>query len=72
MYVAKTVKNTPYNYLIQRADDNILLSWVPAKLTYLFQPLDLSVNPLAKNLMKNRFSKLCDDQVRKQLDEGNV
>ena len=36
---------------------NIYLGKVPANFTYLFQPLDLTVNNICKVFMKNKFGK---------------
>ena len=38
-------------------ENNIILIRVPANMTHIFQPLDLTVNQWAKNFMRDRFSQ---------------
>ena len=49
---------------------NILCVPVPANMTHIFQPLDLTVNGAAKKLTKKSFIKYYSDSVLKQLEAG--
>ena len=50
-------------------ENNIVSQKVPAKLTYLFQPLDLQGGPngYAKKFMKNKFTRWFADQVQRAM-----
>ena len=52
---------------IQLDDNNISYVVVPANLTNLFQPLDLTVNKAAKVFMRNQYSEFYRSEVEKQL-----
>ena len=41
-----------------------------ANMTYLLQPLDLTVNGYAKNFTSRKFSEWYSSQIMKQLDDG--
>ena len=43
---------------------------VPANMTYLLQPLDLTVNGYAKKLISRKFSEWYSSQIMKHLDDG--
>ena len=43
---------------------------VPANMTYLLQPLDLTVNGYAKKFTSRKFSEWYSSQIMKQLDDG--
>ena len=49
---------------------NILFDFVPANMTLIFQPLDLTVNGYAKKYCKKKFNEWYNDQIFQQLDEG--
>ena len=49
---------------------NLELVPVPANMTHLFQPLDLTVNGCAKKFMRNRFTEYYAGAVREQLESG--
>ena len=54
-------------------DNNIVLTKVPANMTYLYQPLDAqgSVNGEAKKFMKNKFTNWYSSEVMRELDKGS-
>ena len=43
---------------------------IPANMTYLLQPLDLTLNGYAKNFTSQKFSEWYSSQIMKQLDDG--
>ncbi len=43
---------------------------VPANLTNIFQPLDITVNKAAKNVIRKNYSAYFKDEVQRQLNEG--
>ena len=51
-------------------ENSIKLVKVPAKMTRLFQPLDLSVNGAAKAYMKKRFTEWYSRCIIQELDSG--
>ena len=51
-------------------DNKILFDFVPANMTSIFQPLDLTVNGYAKRYYKKVFNEWYTDQVFQQLDDG--
>lgn len=52
-------------------ENNILLVRVPANMTHLFQPLDLTVNGNFKSFMRKRFSEWYSKQILQQLEKGS-
>ena len=50
--------------------NNILVSLVPANMTHLFQPLDLTVNGYFKQCMKRKFIEWYSNEVMMRLDDG--
>ena len=50
--------------------NNILLVRVPANMTNLFQPLDLTVNGSFKAFMKQKFTEWYSKEITKGLDNG--
>ena len=50
-------------------DNEIEIVCVPANMTYLLQPLDLTVIGYAKSFTSGKFSEWCS-QIMKQLDNG--
>ena len=51
-------------------DNKIEVVCVPANMTYLLQPLDLTVNGYAKKFTSRKFSEWYSSQIMKQLDDG--
>ena len=51
-------------------DNKIEVVCVSAKITYLLQPLDLTVNGYAKKFTSWKFSESYSSQIMKQLDDG--
>ena len=52
------------------AENHIKYVKVPANMTNLFQPLDLTINRSAKAFMKKKFTEWYSLEVMKQLDNG--
>ena len=53
-------------------ENNIVTVFVPANMTGLLQPLDLTVNGFAKKFCKKKFNHWYMDQISKQLDSGKA
>ena len=51
-------------------DNNILVTKVPANMTHIFQPLDLTVNKAAKDFTRDKFSDWFTKQINLGLDKG--
>ena len=51
-------------------DSKIEVVCVPANMTYLLQPLDLTVNGYTKKVTSRMFSEWYSSQIMKQLDDG--
>ena len=51
---------------------NIAITFVPANMTHLYQPLDLTVNGYAKQFCKRKFNQWYTDQITQQLDDGKT
>ena len=51
-------------------DNHILVTKVPANMTHLFQPLDLTVNKVAKDYTKQKFSDWFTHQINTGLENG--
>ena len=51
-------------------ENNILTIRVPANMTNMFQPLDLTVNGSAKSFMKRKFTEWYSAQIGKELEDG--
>ena len=51
-------------------ENHIKYAHVPANMTNLFQPLDLTFNRSAKAFMKSKFTKWCCLQITKQVHSG--
>ena len=51
-------------------ENNILTIRVPANMTNIFQPLDLTVNGSAKSFMKHKFTEWYSAQIGKELEDG--
>ena len=49
---------------------NITIVSVPANMTHFFQPLDLTVNAVAKRFMKDKFTALYSNEVKQQIESG--
>ena len=43
---------------------------MPPNLTHVFQPLDLTINGVAKAFLKNKFSEWYSQQITKRLEQG--
>ena len=56
--------------LIVLKDNNILLVRVPANMTHIFQPLDLTVNGTLKTFMRKKFSEWYSRQILHALENG--
>ena len=52
------------------ASMNITIVSVPADMTHFFQPLDLSVNGVAKRFMKDKFTAWYSNEVKQQIESG--
>ena len=55
-------------YLID--ENNCVIVLVPPNLTHVFQPLDLSINGVAKAFLTNKFSEWYSKEIAKGLDQG--
>ena len=51
-------------------DNHTLVTKVPANMTHLFQPLDLTVNKAAKDYTKQKFSDWFTRQINTGLENG--
>ena len=51
-------------------ENNIFLVQVPANMTNLFQPLDLTVNGAAKALLKRKYTEWYSGEIAKALEDG--
>ena len=51
-------------------DNKILLVRVPANMTNIFQPLDLTVNGFFKALMKKKSTEWYSKQIANELEKG--
>ena len=51
-------------------ENHILFVRVPANMTNIFQPLDLTVNGSFKSLMKSKFTGWYSKEIGKQLEEN--
>ena len=51
---------------------NILMCQVPANVTHIFQPLDLTVNGSAKSFLKAKFTEWCAEKIDEGLEEGKA
>ena len=51
-------------------DSNIEVFFVPANMTGLLQPLDLTVNGYAKKYCKSKFNHWYISEITKQMDDG--
>ena len=49
---------------------NIAIVSVPANMTHLFQPLDLTINGEAKGFMKDKFTAWYSNEVKQQIELG--
>ena len=51
-------------------DNNILATKIPPNMTHSFHPLDLTVNKVAKDFMKKKFSEWFSRQISIGLENG--
>ena len=56
--------------LSQYRDSNTEVVFVPANMTGLLQPLDLTVNGYAKKYCKSKFNHWYISEITKQMDDG--
>ena len=49
---------------------DIIAVYVPANMTRYFQPLDLTINGVAKTFLKDKFGNWYAKEVTRQLDDG--
>lgn len=61
---------TTANVLKVLEENNILVTKVPPNMTNLFQPLDLTVNKIAKNFTKQKFADWFTRQINIGLESG--
>ena len=50
-------------------ENDCVIVYVPNNMTHYFQPLDLTVNAVAKHFLKDKFELWYSNEVKKQLDE---
>ena len=50
-------------------ENDCVIVYVPNNMTHYFQPLDLTVNAVAKHFLKDKFELWYANEVKKQLDE---
>ena len=53
-------------------ENNMKLTRVPATMTNLFQPLELTANGFEKTFLKKKFAELWNSLTSKQLEEGKL
>ena len=51
-------------------NNNCQSVYVPPNMTHLFQPLDLVINNMAKQFLKNKFEEWYAEQVASQIQQG--
>ena len=51
-------------------ENHLLASKVPANMTHIYQPLDLTVNKSAKDITKRKFTSWYQDQLHAALESG--
>ena len=51
-------------------ENDCVIVYVPNNMTHYFQPLDLTVNAVAKHFLKDKFKLWYANEIKKQLDEG--
>ena len=51
-------------------ENDSVIVYVPNNVTHYFQPLDLTVNAVAKHFLKDKFELWYTNKAKKQLDEG--
>ena len=54
------------------SDNHLVYTCIPANLTNLFQPLDISVNKVAKGIIRSKYGDYYTDAVRSQLLKGTA
>ena len=68
--VFKGQKTDRYRALLEMHD--VVALYVPANMTKYFQPLDLSINGVAKTFLKGKFGTWYAGEVSKQLENGTA
>ena len=66
VFTGQTIKNIK-EYI---QENDCVIAYVPNNMTHYFQPLDLTVNAVAKHFLKVKFELWYANEVKKQLDEG--
>ena len=66
VFTGQTIKNIK-EYI---QENDCVIVYVPNNMTHYFQPLDLTVNAVAKHFLKDKFELRYANEVKKQLDEG--
>ena len=66
VFTGQTTKNIK-EYI---EENDCVIVYVPNNMTHYFQPLDLTVNAVAKHFLKDKFELRYANEVKKQLDEG--
>ena len=66
VFTGQTTKNIK-EYI---EENDCVIVYVPNNMTHYFQPLDLTVNAVAKHFLKDKFGLWYANEVKKQLDEG--
>ena len=65
VFTGQTIKNIK-EYI---QENDCVIVYVPNNMTHYFQPLDLTVNAVAKHFLKDKFELWYSNEVKKQLDE---
>ena len=68
IYVFRGLMTQPILDLLKEND--ILLVRVLSNMTHVFQPLDLTINRLAKSFFKRKFTEWYSNEIKLQLDAG--
>ena len=66
VFTGQTIKNIK-EYI---QENDCVIVYVPNNMTHYFQPLDLTVNAVAKHFLKDKFELWYANEVKKQLHEG--
>ena len=66
MFTGQTTKNIK-EYI---EENDCAIVYVSNNMTHYFQPLDLTVNAVAKHFLKDKFELWYANEVKKKLDEG--
>ena len=72
LVILDNFKGQTTQQVIQRLDNNILISWLPPNTTDRLQPMDVSVNKPAKEYLKKQFDEWYSEMVIEQLDRKDM